>query len=100
MNSILLSRKQFIEDGLGLILSVKKDFADIRYAKTSVTGREIIRVNDIFGRVAFLDVTGDDLEKIADDVFRLALMGKEKVSVPSGYITDTEKMRKAAMLFV
>ena len=99
MISMLEDRKTFIEDGIGSILSVKRDFDSIKYAKTSVTGKEIIRINDIFGRVAYIDVTGESLEKIVDDMFRIALMGNEKVSVPTGYINDMEEVRKLAPLF-
>lgn len=93
------SRKNFIEDGIGSLMAVKEDFESIKYARSSVTNREFVRIRDIFGKAATIEITGDDLEKILLDMSRLILMGKEKVSAPSGCITDQEQLRKIYPLF-
>lgn len=93
------SRKRFVEDGIGVLMAAKKDFESIQYARSSVTDREYIRIRDIFGKAATIEITGDDLEKILSDMSRLILMGEENVSTPSGYITDQEQLRKIYPLF-
>ena len=96
---VYASRKSFIENGLGYIMAAKKDFDSIQYARSAVTDQEYIRVKDIFGKAVTVDVTGDDLEKILSDMSRIILMGEEKVSVPSGVVTDQDTLRKIAHLF-
>ncbi len=92
------SRKNFI-DGMGELMSAKKDFLDIQYARTAVTGQEYVRVRDIFGKSSTFEITGDDLDKILMDMCRVILMGEEKVSVPNGYIDDKDTLRKISSLF-
>lgn len=96
---IYASRKDFIENGVGELMSAKKDFESIKYARSAVTDREYVRVRDIFGKAVTIEITGDDLEKILSDMSRIILMGEERVSVPSGVITDRDALRKIAPLF-
>ena len=96
---VYASRKSFIEKGVGELMSAKRDFDSIKYARSAVTDREYVRVSDIFGKAVTLEITGDDLEKILSDMSRIILMGEEKVSVPSGVITDQDTLRKISSLF-
>lgn len=93
------SRKNFVE-GIGELMEAKKDFLDIKYARASVTGKEYVRVRDIFGKAATFEITNDDLEAVLADMCRLILMGDENVSAPKGYIDDIETLRKIAPLFM
>lgn len=95
---VYASRKSFIE-GIGELMSAKRDFLDIRYARTAVTDQEYVRVRDIFGKASTFEITGDGLEKILSDMCRVILMGEENVSVPNGYIDDVETLRKISPLF-
>ena len=96
---VYASRKNFVENGVGSMMAAKKDFDSIQYARSAVTEREYIRIRDIFGKAVTIEITGDDLEKILSDMSRIILMGEEKVSAPSGVITDSESLRKIASLF-
>lgn len=95
---VYASRKNFVE-GFGEFMEAKKDFLDIKYARTT-TGKEYVRVRDIFGKAATFEITKDDLDRVFADMCRLALMGDEKVSAPRGYIDDLETLRKIAPLFI
>lgn len=95
---IYASRKNFVE-GIGELMSAKKDFLSLQYARSAVTDREYIRVRDVFGKASTFEITGDDLEKILMDMCRVILMGEEKVTAPNGYIDDREALRKIAQLF-
>lgn len=96
---IYASRKNFVE-GIGELMSAKKDFLDVQYARTAVTGQEYVRVRDIFGKAATFEITGDDLETVLSDMCRIILMGEEKITAPKGYIDDKTTLRKIAPLFM
>lgn len=96
---VYASRKDFIENGIGQIMAAKRDFDSIKYARSAVTDQEYVRVSDIFGKAMTINITGEDLEKILSDISRIILMGEEKVSVPSGVITDQDTLRKISPLF-
>ena len=98
IGQIYTSRKNFVENGVGALMAAKKDFKDIKYARSAVTESEYVRVQDIFGKAVTIDITGDDLEKILSDMCRVILMGEEKVSPPN-CVTDMEILRKIAPLF-
>ena len=93
------SRKNFIEDGLGSVLSVRRDFKSIRYARKSLTEEEYMQIADILGNVITINITGASLEDITDDAFRVALAGKEDISIPKGYEDRKEVLREIAPLF-
>lgn len=96
---IYASRKSFIEDGLGGVLQAKQDFAGIKYARNAVTEQEYMRIGDVFGRVVCINITGDSLDKILQEVSRVVLMGTEKVSAPAGVVNDIATLREIAPLF-
>ena len=93
------SRKDFIENGVGQLMSAKKDFRSIQYARNSLTEQEYVRVMDVFGGAITIDITGDDLEKVLSDMSRVILMGEENVHVPAGIVTDRDLLRKISNLF-
>lgn len=92
------SRKRFVVDGIGRMMQAKRDFGSIKYARSAITDREYVRVQDIFGKAVTIEITGDDLEKILTDMCRVILMGEEKVSSPN-CITDLATLRKISPLF-
>lgn len=96
---VYASRKNFIESGIGTILKAKRDFESIQYVRSAVTDQEYVRVRDIFGKAATIDITGEDLEKILSDMCRVVLLGEEDVSAPTGVITDKDVLRKISPLF-
>ena len=93
------SRKRFIEDGIGTMMSARRDFDSIKYARSSVTDQEYIRIRDIFGTAVTIDITGVDLETILSDMCRVILLGEEKISPPDGIVTDKAALREIAPLF-
>lgn len=93
------SRKRFIEDGIGNMMSAKRDFDSIKYARSAITDQEYIRVKDIFGKAITIDVTGAELEDILSDMCRVILTGEEKVTPPNGIVTNKEVLRKISTLF-
>ncbi len=94
------SRKNFIEEGIGKLMAVKRDYAYIKYARTGLTESEYVRIGDIFGKAVTLDVTARSLEDIFEDVSRINLIGKEKIAPPDNIITDPNTLRKIAPLFM
>ena len=96
---VYASRKDFVENGVGYLMSAKRDFESIKYARSAVTDREYVRIRDVFGKAVTIEITGDDLEKILSDMSRVILMGEEKVSAPSGVVTDQDMLRKISPLF-
>lgn len=94
------SRKNFIEKGIGALMSVKRDYAYIKYARASLTESEYIRIGDVFGKAITIDITAKSLEEIFEDVSRINLIGKEKIAPPSNIVTDNETLRKIAPLFM
>lgn len=96
---VYASRKNFIENGVGELMSAKRDFDSIKYARSAVTDREYVRVSDIFGKAVTVEITGDDLEKVLSDMCRIILIDEENVSVPSGVVTDKDTLRQVAALF-
>ena len=92
-------RKNYIEKTISELLSVKKDFGYILYARTSITDSEYVRIGDITGKAVTLNVTAMSLESIMEDIARIVLLPKEKVSVPSSIVFDKEELRKASLLF-
>ena len=97
---VYASRKNFVENGVGTLLTAKSDFESIKYARSAVTDREYVRIRDVFGNAVTIEITGDDLETILLDMSRIILMGEEKVSTPSGVITDQDALRKISPLFM
>ena len=96
---ILESRKHFVEEVIGTAMSVKRDFGSIKYAKRGVTDGEYMRITDVFGRAVFIDITGNDLDRIFEDVCRISLIGKEKIEAPLGVIVEPDTIRSIAPLF-
>lgn len=99
LGQIYASRKDFVENGIGNMMQAKQDFGNIKYARSSVTDAEYIRITDIAGKAVTFDITGDSLEKILMDVSRIILMGEEKVHAPSGVVSDIATLRAVAPLF-
>ena len=89
---MLMEKKNYVES-LNEMLAPMQDFESIKYATTS-TGGEYIRIADIIGGCAFLDVTGDSLEQTLEKVAQIILH-----KVPGGVVKDIESKRKIARLF-
>lgn len=97
---IYANRKNFVEENIGLLMSVKKDYGYIKYARKDISDSEYMRIGDIFGNALTLDITGRSLEDIFEDVSRINLISKEKITPPDNIITDKETLRKIATLFI
>lgn len=93
------NRKNYIENGVGYLMSAKKDFDSIQYARSSYTEQEYVRVKDIFGSAVTIDITGADLEKVLSDMCRVILFGEEDLPAPEGIVTDKEALRHIYPLF-
>lgn len=94
-----VARKAYIENVIGNAIRVKQDFDYLKYAKTKVTEGEYIRIGDTLGRAVTLNVTALSLEEILEDISRVVLAGKEKVSPPHSIVLDGDELRAIAHLF-
>ena len=91
MNNIT-EKKQYVESLHGF-LAPMQDFDSIKYARTH-TGAEYIRVADVLGGCAFLDITGEECGQILDNVAQIV-----RREVPQNVIHDIDVKRKIAPLF-
>ena len=94
------SRKRYVEDGIGTIMTVKQDFAYIKYARQATTDAEYMRIGDIQGRAVTLDITAKSLEDIFEDISRINLVKKENIAPPSGIVSDPNVLRNISPLFM
>lgn len=96
-------RKAYIERILGLTLKPKKGFGSIQYAIQRKTDAEYIRIIDKRGTSITLDVTGESLEEIMLDIFKIMIIGEmgkhERLKPPEGIIRNREELLKLAPLF-
>lgn len=92
------ARKFYIESVLGAALEAKTGFESIKYAAERPIDQEYIRISDLRGGSITIDITGEPLEKIMTDVFRIALSGRRKYA-PIKIITDSDALLKIAPLF-
>lgn len=92
------ARKFYIESVLGAALEAKTGFESIKYAVERPIDQEYIRISDLRGGFITIDITGEPLEKIMTDVFRIALSGRRKYE-PIKIITDSDALLKIAPLF-
>ena len=94
------ARKFYIESVLGAALEAKTGFESIKYAAERPIDQEYIRISDLRGGFITIDITGEPLEKIMTDVFRIALSGTaDKFHTPVKIITDWDTLLKIAPLF-
>ena len=91
MNAI--TEKKLYVESLNEMLKPMQDFDSIKYGRTH-SGAEYVRISDTIGGCAFLDVTGESLQKLLEDVAKLIC--KE---VPANVVYEKEVMRKIAPLF-
>ena len=91
MNSIT-AKMNYVES-LNEFLKPMQDFNDIKYVRTH-TGAEYIRITDTIGGFAYLDVTGDGLDRILDNIAQIIRHG-----VPSNVVHDRTVLRMIAPLF-
>lgn len=94
-----LARAHFVEDIVGTFLKQKPDFHYIKFAKSHVTDCEYVRIADRQGRAITMDVTARSLEAIAEDIARILLIEKEKVSPPDNIVTEPHQLREVSHLF-
>lgn len=87
-----MEKKNYV-DSLNEFLAPLQDFDSIKYARTS-TGAEYIRIADNLGGCAFLDVTGDSLADVLNDVAQIILH-----KVPMNIVQDIDHKRRIAPLF-
>ncbi len=93
------SRKKFVETDLKRLMSVKKDFAYIKYARAGLTDCEYMRIGDVQGRAVTLDITARSLGDIFDDVSRINLLGQENIAAPESVVHDADKLREISAYF-
>lgn len=96
----LEARRFYVESVLGAALEAKTGFESIKYACERPIDSEYVRISDLRGTSVTIDVTGEPLEKIMADVFRIALPGTaDKFHTPVKIITDWDTLLKIAPLF-
>jgi len=103
IGQVYASRKNFVENGIGSLMTAKEGFESIKYARSAVTDREYVRIRDIFGNAVTIEITGDDPERIFSNMCRYIVFcektKEEKIIPPSGIVTDKNLLIKIAPLF-
>lgn len=93
-------RRQYVDTVLNNALMPMTDFGEIRYARSAVTEKEFVKIADLIGGCAFLDVTAEPLEKILKDVSKIVLNSELGAKfMPSNILVSAEEKRAAAALF-
>lgn len=88
-------RKDYIEK-LAYLLTAFPEFGAIKYARTSKTEAEYIRVTDILGNSCFLDITGMPLHGVYKDVSNMIINGK----APESMICNKNTLMTIARYFM
>ena len=94
-----IARQNFVEVTLHQALASKPDFDYIKYARDALTDSEYIRIADLQGKACTIDITGRSLEEIVEDVARIVLIPKEKITPPETIVTNPQVLRSIAPLF-
>lgn len=92
--TMFAERKEYINK-LTDILSVFPNFGEIKYARTSKTEGEYLRISDIFGKSCFLDITSMPLHEIYKDISKIVVYNK----APGSLITNTNTLNTIARYF-
>ena len=92
--TMLAERKEYINK-LTYILSAFPNFGEIKYARTSKTEGEYLRISDIFGKSCFLDITSMPLHEIYKDISKIVVYNK----APGSLITNTNTLNTIARYF-
>lgn len=94
--SMYQDRKEYVETILKAAFEPVMDFEDIKYARTSSTDGEYIRIDSLLGKSYYLEVTALHKDLILKDVFVVAF---DLEVQPQSLITDKVKLREVAPLF-
>lgn len=89
-------RKEYVETILKAAFEPVTDFEDIKYARTSNTDGEYIRIDSLLGKTYYLEVTALHKDLILKDAFVVAF---DLDVQPQSLITDKVKLREVAPLF-
>ena len=92
--AMFAERKEYINK-LTDILSAFPNFGEIKYARTSKTEGEYLRISDIFGKSCFLYITSMPLHEIYKDVSYIVVFGR----APQSIITNDNTLKTIARYF-
>ena len=96
-------RKIYIERVLRLALKPKEGFESIQYAIHRKTDAEYIRIKDKRGTSITFDITGESLEEVMLDIFKITIIGEkgkhERIEAPANIIRNRNELLKLAPLF-
>ncbi len=97
------ARKWYVEKILGTAMRPLKGFDGMRYAHDRNTDAEYIRLTDVRGSSATLDITAMPLEDVLVNVSKIlvleAIDKHGRMEGPGGVITDRDALMKIAPLF-
>lgn len=97
------ARKWYVEQVLGTAMKPLKGFDEMRYAHDMNTDAEYIRLTDVKGSSATLDITAMPLEDVLVNVGKIlvleAIDKHGRMEGPGGVITDRDALIRIAPLF-
>ena len=91
---VYAEKKSFVEDDIAKVLGIYPSFEGIDYAVDASTGEEFVRIKDETNGPAFINITGNSLSAILQEVCRVCLMQR-----PMGLVTNAQTRRDIAPLF-
>lgn len=96
-------RALYINKVMKMALKPQKIFESIQYAMQRGTDSEYIRIKDKRGTAITLNITGNSLESVMHDIFKIVVIGEmgkhEKITPPANIITDRDELLRLAPLF-
>lgn len=96
-------KREYVEKVLALALKPKKGFGGITYATDRMTDSEYIRITDVRGSAATLNITACSLEEILGDVCKIVLVGvlgkHDRMQLPANLVTEDRELLRIAPLF-
>lgn len=97
------ARKWYVEQILGTAMRPLKGFDELKYAYERNTDAEYIRLTDVKGAAATLDITAMPLEEVLVNVSKIlvleAIDKHGRMEGPGGVITDKDALIRIAPLF-
>ena len=94
MDKVYADKKAYVEETLAAMLKPMDRFGSIQYARDVVLGEEFVKVTESDGYPWYINVTGNSLSAIGEEVCTMVGRG-----TPAGLIRTREKQRDINKMF-